>query len=142
MDLKERIERINETRKKHGLSIQQLADMCKISTSTVSRTLAGKTEPTDFTIISMEDALGITDKPVGDAIMERVESDPILERYLNMQEMRIIRLRAHYNMLLEEKNRWIKRLVVLCLIFISFIFIMLIIDLTKSDIGWVRDTFG
>ena len=133
---------INEIRKKHGLSIQQLADMCKISASTVSRTLAGKTEPTDFTIISMEDALGITDKPVGDAIMEHVASDPILERYLNMQEMRIIRLRAHYNMLLAEKNRWIRRLFLLCIGFVVIIIIILAIDMMQSDIGWIRQSIG
>lgn len=103
MELKERIDRINAARKEHGLSIQQLADMCQISASTVSRTLAGKTEPTDFTITAMEEALGITDKPIGEPIMERVSSDPILERYLNMQEMRIIRLRAHYNAPHREK---------------------------------------
>ena len=57
MDLKSRIDRINAARKEHGLSIQQLADMCGISASTVSRTLAGKTEPTDYTIHAMEDAL-------------------------------------------------------------------------------------
>lgn len=142
MDLKERIERINETRKKHGLSIQQLADMCKISASTVSRTIAGKTEPTDFTIIAMEDALGITDKPVGDAIMERVASDPILERYLNMQEMRIVRLRAHYNMLLAEKNRWIRRLFFLCIGFVVIIIVILAIDMMQSDIGWMRQSIG
>lgn len=142
MDLKDRIERINEIRKKHGLSIQQLADMCKISASTVSRTIAGKTEPTDYTIIAMEDALGITDKPVGDAIMERVASDPILERYLNMQEMRIIRLRAHYNMLLAEKNRWIRRLFLLCIGFVVIIIVILAMDMMQSDIGWMRQSIG
>lgn len=142
MDSEDRIERIIEIRKKQGLSIQQLADMCKISASTVSRTLAGKTEPTDFTIIAMEDALGITDKPVGDAIMEHIASDPILERYLNMQEMRIIRLRAHYNMLLAEKNRWIRRLFLLCIGFVVIIIGILAIDMMQSDIGWMRQSIG
>lgn len=142
MDLKSRIDRINAARKEHGLSIQQLADMCKISASTVSRTLAGKTEPTDFTTMAMEEALGITDKPVGDPIMERVASDPILERYLNMQEMRIVRLRAHYNMLLAEKNRWIMLLFILCLVFVIFICSILVLDVLHPDIGWIREKLG
>lgn len=142
MDIGGRIERIDAERHNQGLSIQQLADMCQISASTVSRTLAGKTEPTDYTIHAMEQSLGITDKPVGDAIMEHVESDPILERYLNMQEMRIIRLRAHYNMLLAEKNRWIRRLFFLCIGFVVIIIFILAIDMMQSDIGWMRQQLG
>lgn len=142
MDLKSRIDRINAVKMENGLSIQQLADMCGISASTVSRTLAGKTEPTDFTITAMEESLGITDKPVGEPIMERVSSDPILERYLNMQEIRIIRLRAHYNMLLTEKNRWIILLFILSLILVIFICSILALDVLHPDIGWIREHIG
>ena len=142
MELKDRIDRINAARKEHGLSIQQLADMCDISASTVSRTLAGKTEPTDFTITAMEEALGITDKPIGEPIMERVSSDPILERYLNMQEMRIVRMRAHYNMLLAEKNRWIMLLFILSLVLVIFICYIMVLDVLHPDIGWIRQQLG
>lgn len=142
MDLKERIDRINATRKEHGLSIQQLADMCGISASTVSRTLTGKTEPTVYTIHALEDALGITDAPIGEPILERAASDPILERYLNMQEMRIVRLRAHYNMLLAEKNRWIVLLFILSLILVIFICSILVFDVLHPNIGWIRQQLG
>ena len=142
MELKDRIDRINAARKEHGLSIQQLADMCDISASTVSRTLAGKTEPTDFTITAMEEALGITDKPIGEPIMERVASDPILERYLNMQEMRIVRMRAHYNMLLAEKNRWIMLLFILSLVLVIFICYIMVLDVLHPDIGWILQQLG
>lgn len=142
MDLKSRIDRINDARKEHGLTMQQLADMCDLSASTVSRTLAGKTEPTDFTINTMEGALGITDDPIGEPIMERAASDPILERYLNMQEMRIIRMRAHYNMLLAEKNRWIMLLFILSLILVMFICYILVLDVLHPDIGWIRQQLG
>lgn len=142
MDLRGRIERINATRKEHGLTMQQLADMCGLSASTVSRTLSGKTEPTDYTINTMEDALGITDDPIGEPIMERAASDPILERYLNMQEMRITRMRAHYNMLLAEKNRWIMLLFILSLVLVIFICYILVIDVLHPDIGWIRQQLG
>lgn len=126
--MNERIEVIMEEKQKQGLSIQQLADMCKLSASTVSRTLSGKTEPTEYTIKSMEEVLGITDKPTGESITELISSDPILELYLNMQENRIARLRAHYNMLIEDKNRWIRRLFFLCIGFVIIIiwFLLLI----------------
>lgn len=138
MELKERIYRINAARKEHGLSIQQLSDMCGISASTVSRTLAGKTEPTDYTTNALEDALGITDAPIGEPILERAASDPILERYLNMQEIRIIRLRAHYNMLIAEKNRWIMMLFLLSLSLVIIIIVILAIDVINPNAGWVR----
>ncbi|MGN1026196.1 MAG: multiprotein-bridging factor 1 family protein [Faecousia sp.] len=140
--MKSRIENIIQARQEQGLSIQQLADMCQLSASTVSRTLSGKTEPTEYTIKVMEDALGITDKPIGDSIMDRVSNDPILERYLNMQEVRINRLRAHYNMLLAEKTRWINMLFVLSLILVSFICFILVMDVLHPDIGWIRKQLG
>lgn len=142
MDLKSRIDRINAVKMENGLSIQQLADMCGISSSTVSRTLTGKTEPTDYTIHALEEALGITDAPIGEPILERAASDPILERYLNMQEIRIVRLRAHYNMLLAEKNRWIMMLFILSLILVIFICCILVLDVLHPDIGWIRQHIG
>lgn len=138
----ERIEAIMTEKLKQGLSIQQLADMCQLSASTVSRTLAGKTEPTEYTIRAMEMALGITDNPVIDTMEERAADDPILKRYLDMQESRINRMRAHYNMLLAEKSRWIMLLFILCLVLVIFICIILVLDVLHQDIGWVRDTFG
>lgn len=145
--MSERIELIIIEREKQGLSIQQLADMCKLSASTVSRTLSGRTEPTEYTLVAMENALGISNKPTGDPISERAENDPILKKYLNMQEIRIVRLRAHYNMLDAEKSRWIRRLFFLCIVFViinitllATIIIILAIDMMQSDIGWIRQS--
>ena len=142
MDLKSRIARIDAVRNENGLSIHQLSDMCNISKSTISRVLAGKNEPKEYTICAMEEALGITDQPVGELIRERAESDPFLEAYLNMQEMRIKRLRAHYTMLLAEKNRWIMLLFILSLILVIFICSILVFDALHPDIGWIRQQLG
>lgn len=142
MELKDRIDRINAVKVENGFSVQQLADMCGISASTVSRTLTGKTEPTDYTINAMESALGITDAPIGEPILERAASDPILEAYLNMQKERITRMRAHYNMLLAEKNRWIMMLFILSLILVIFICCILVLDVLHPDIGWIREHLG
>ena len=108
--MNERIKAIIQERNKQGLSIQQLADMCQISASTVSRTLAGKTEPTDYTIHAMEESLGIADVP-----MDSLPEDQTIERYMKLQDSRIARLRAFYNRELAEKDRWIRFLCVLCL---------------------------
>lgn len=136
--MNERIETIILEKQKQGLSVQQLADMCRLSASTVSRTLSGKTEPTDFTIRAMEEALGITDKQTGEPIDSHIENDPILQRYLNMQETRILRLRAHYNMLIAEKNRWIMMLFLLSLALVIVIIVILAFDVMHPDVGWVR----
>lgn len=140
--MNERISAIMQERNKQGLSIQQLADMCQLSASTVSRTLSGKTDPSEYTIHAMEEALGITDKQTGEPIDAHIENDPILQRYLNMQETRILRLRAHYNMLLAEKNRWIMMLFILSLILVIFICCILVLDVLHPDIGWIREHLG
>ena len=113
MDIDGRIERIDAERHNQGLSIQQLADMCQLSASTVSRTLAGKTEPTDYTIHAMEESLGIADSP-----MDSLPEEQTIERYMKLQDSRIARLRAFYNRELAEKGRWIRFLCVLCLFLI------------------------
>lgn len=129
MDIEERIQRIDDVRHVQGLSIQQLADMCHISKSTVSRTLAGKTAPTEYTLRAMEESLGITDSEIGDNIMAPYANDPIVERYLNTQENRIVRLRAFYNRELAEKDRWIHLLLyILLLLVILMILICLFME--------------
>ena len=110
VDIEGRIARIDAERHNQGLSIQQLADMCQLSASTVSRTLAGKTEPTDYTIHAMEESLGIADSP-----MDRLPEEQTIERYMKLQDSRIARLRAFYNRELAEKDRGIRFLCVLCL---------------------------
>lgn len=136
--MNERIDAIMQERQKQGLSIQQLADMCQLSASTVSRTLSGKTDPSEYTIHAMEEALGITDEQTGEPIDAHIENDPILQRYLNMQETRILRLRAHYNMLIAEKNRWIMMLFLLSLSLVIIIIAILVIDVINPNAGWVR----
>lgn len=142
MDTQSRIDRINNERLRQSLSYQQFADMSGVSQSTAHRTLTGKTIPDGATIDAMEEALGITDNPAGEPIQFLAESNPILERYLNTQEARINRMRAHYNMLLAEKNRWIMMLFILSLILVIFICGILVFDVLHPDIGWIRQQLG
>lgn len=140
--MKERISAIDSERIKRGLSIQQLADLSMLSNATVSRTLSGKTEPTANTLLSMEAALGIgMESPLNqDPIAPKLDSDPFLRYYFELQEGRIAQQRAHYNMLLAEKNRWIKFLFIVLLLLMCFILALLIYDLLNPAIGYARLT--
>lgn len=141
MNMDARIQAIIKAKDAQKLTNQQLADMCDISESTVSRTLAKKTAPTLYTISVIEEFLGITEKPVDDPIVEKLtEEDPLIGRYLDMLEDRISRMRGHYNMLLAEKNRWIKLLFVLTIILAVTLVTFLVLDILHPDIGWMRHT--
>ena len=138
MTSRERIDRIRQSMREQGLTNQQLADMSQISASTVSRTLAGKTEPEQHTLEAMESAIGITDKPIADPAMPKGNIDQSAQLYINLMEMRISRMRAHYNMLLAEKRRWIVTCVAIILILLIVLICSLIFDASYPSIGWIQ----
>lgn len=138
MTSRDRICRITEARKVQGLTVQQLADMSQISVSTVYRTLSGKTEPEQFTLQAMEEALGITDKPVADPTFPKGSIDHQAQLYINLMESRIARLRAHYNMLLAEKRRSIRMCVATITILVVALILSIIFDIYHPGIGWIR----
>lgn len=138
MNSKERVARIEAERKKQGLSIQQLADMSQISSSTVYRTVTGKTVPSDFTIQTMELSLGISDDPQQDHLFEEGTITPLAERYIATLELRIARLRAHYNMIIATKDRWLILSFAMNIILIVFLFFWIFYDLKNPSLGWIR----
>lgn len=140
MDLSERVTALKNEKKKQNLSIQQMADMSGLSAATVSRTLAEKTEPSIYTLSALENALGLgIDPPPGENPLEQhIGDDPLLKYYFTLQESRIERLRAHYNMLLAEKNRWIKFLLVISLLLVIFICFMLVYDVLHLETGYIK----
>ncbi len=140
--MENRIEKIIQAKQEQGLSVQQLSDMSKLSASTISRTLSGKTTPTEYTIRMLEEVLGLLNKPEEDPILKRAADDPILHRYLLMLEDRISRMRAHYNMLLAEKNRWIILSFAINIILVAFVCTVLTFDVLHPDIGWIRHQLG
>lgn len=140
--MEKRIDRIIQARLEQGLSVQQLADMSSLSASTISRTLSGKTAPTEFTLRRLEESLGIMSMTAEDPIVKQAESDPMLKHYVLMWEDRICRMRSHYNMLLAEKNRWIWLSFSLNIILVGFVCAMLTLDVLHPDIGWIRQQLG
>ena len=138
MNSKERIDRIEAERKRQGLSIQQLADMSQISSSTVYRALTGKTVPSEFTLQAMELSLGISGDPQQDHLFEEGTITPLAERYIDTLELRIARLRAHYNMLIATKDRWLILSFAMNIILIVFMLFWILCDLRNPSLGWIH----
>ena len=137
-----RLEAIRTEKLRQGLSATQLADMCDLSHSTVSRAFSGKTEPSEYTLNAMGTALGTGSAPPEAADQE----DMTLRQYQALMENRIARMRAFYNMLLAEKDRAIseKRRWIIFLVFFSVMVILLsfalvAVDIMSPNIGWIRD---
>ena len=137
-----RLEAIRTEKLRQGLSNTQLADMCDLSHSTVSRAFSGKTEPSEYTLNAMETALGTGSAPPESADPE----DMTLRQYQALMETRIARMRAFYNMLLAEKDRaiaekrrWIIFLVCFSVMVILLSFALVAVDIMSPNIGWIRD---
>ena len=137
-----RLEAIRTEKLRQGLSDTQLADMCDLSHSTVSRAFSGKTEPSEYTLNAMETALGTGSAPPESADQE----DMTMRQYQVLMENRIARMRAFYNMLLAEKDRsiaekrrWVIFLVCLSISILLLSFALIAIDVMSPNIGWIRD---
>ena len=140
--MNKRLEAIRTEKLRQGLSDTQLADMCDLSHSTVSRAFSGKTEPSEYTLNAMETALGTGSAPPAAADQE----DMTLRQYQAIMENRIARMRAFYNMLLAEKDRaisekrrWIIFLVCFSVMVILLSFALVAVDIMSPNIGWIRD---
>ena len=58
------------------------------------------------------------------------------ERQAQAYEERIKRVTSHFNMLLAEKNRWIRTLAGIIGIMIVGVLSLLLIDIATPDLGW------
>ena len=58
------------------------------------------------------------------------------ERQSIAYEERIKRVTSHFNMLLAEKNRWIRTLSIIIGLMVSGFFSILLIDLATPELGW------
>lgn len=142
------IAKINEI----GITRQQLSDASGVPKSTIDRILRKETpNPSLQTVLDLAAAVGYTfgnhpEQP--EAIPAASVKDPMVSHLISVYENRgrayeerIKRITAHFNMLLAEKNRWIRLSLTLNLIFVVFFALIVLIDVTNSDIGWVREMF-
>lgn len=121
--MEERIEKIKAAQAAQGLSAQQLAEISTVSKSTVYRVLRGETSPDSVTLDLLEEALGLSAVPA------------------TVQDAHALACRScrySYNRQLAEKDLWIRREFVVCLILVAFICLLLIVDISIPNAGWVR----
>lgn len=137
-------------RKQHeiGMTNQQFSDASGIPKASIERIKRGDTaNPTIETVLALSGAVGYTfsnhpeqPSPVPDESKIR---DPMTlhminyyERQAQAYEERIKRVTSHFNMLLAEKNRWIRTLAGIIGIMIVGVLSLLLIDIATPDLGW------
>ena len=121
--MEERIEKIKAARAAQGLSAQQLAEISTVSKSTIYRILRGETSPDSVTLDLLEEALGLTVPPaIG----------------LDAHARACRTCRQSYTRQLAEKELWIGREFIVCLILVAFICLLLIVDIATPSAGWLR----
>lgn len=125
--------------KELGMDNQQLHDASKVPKATIERIKRGDTQnPSLQTIMDLAAAVGY---PIGQPMPQKprhADMDMNTEYLVRTYDDQIARLRAHYTMLLAEKNRWITYLFILCLILVGFIVSILIYDIVLTDHGWLQ----
>lgn len=134
-----------------GLTNQQFSDASGVPKATIERIKRGDTtNPTMQTILDLAAAVGYSFgnhpeqiPPVPDANTIR---DPMIAHMITVYEnrgenyeARIKRITAHFNMLLAEKNRWLKFSLALNIILVLFLCGLLIYDFTHLDRGWIQE---
>lgn len=153
MTVSDIIDDLNKQIKEIGISRQQVSDACRVPKSTLDRILRKETpNPSMQTILDIAAAVGYTfsnhpEQP--EVVPSASVKDPMVSHLIAVYENRgrtyeerIKRITAHFNMLLAEKNRWLRFSLTLNLIFVLFFAIVILVDVTNTDIGWVREMFG
>lgn len=137
-------------RKQHeiGMTNQQLHDASGVPKASIERIKRGDTpNPTIETILALSAAVGFTfsNQPTPTPpIPETVKvNDPMLQILLAHYEKQDIdhseqmkRVTAHFNMLLAEKNRWIRTLSMIIGIMLTGFISILLIDIATPELGW------
>lgn len=134
-----------------GFTNQQWADASGVPKTTIDRIVRRETaNPSMGTILDMAAAVGFTfsnhPEQLPAAPQELGIKDPMVQHMIQIYENRglayeerIKRNTAHFNMLLAEKNRWIKFSLVLNIILVVFICGILLYDVLHPDVGWIRE---
>lgn len=134
-----------------GFTNQQWSDASGVPKTTIDRIKRKETvNPSMQTILDMANAVGYTISSIPEQIpavpQEVGIKDPMVQHLITVYENRgrdyqerIKRNTAHFNMLLAEKNRWLKFSLTLNIVLVGFLCIMLVMDVLHPDIGWIRE---
>lgn len=145
------IDGIIAKKNERNLNNQQLSDASGVPKPTVDRILRKDTaNPSLQTVLDLAAAVGYSfsnhPEQLPAAPQELGIKDPMVQHLIQVYENRgrsyeerIKRNSAHYNMLLAEKNRWLKFSLTLNIILVVFICAILLYDATHPDVGWIRE---
>lgn len=126
-------DRLNEERKRRGLTNQQLAELSGVPLSTITRVLNGETkDPTITTLNAITAALGITLDDIFHEVSTNEHGAELVSRQM-------------FNVMLSEKNAQIARLqnekkvlfiILMCCFVLVFAFTL--VDAINGRVGWIR----
>jgi len=153
MTTSEILEGIFEKQAEIGMTNQQFSDASSVPKATIERIKRGDTaNPTIQTILDLAAAVGYTFSNIKEDAEQTAGSgikDPMVLHMINVYENRgrayeerIKRTTSHFNMLLAEKNRWLKFSLSLNLILVIFICGILVYDITNLDRGWIQEVMS
>lgn len=144
------IDGIIAKKNERGMSNQQLSDASRVPKPTIDRILRKDTpNPSMQTVLDLAAAVGYSfsnhpEHPPASPPEIGIR-DPMVLHMINIYENRersyeerIKRNTAHFNMLLAEKNRWLRMSLTMNIILIVFICGILIYDVTHPNVGWFR----
>lgn len=133
MDFEKLIVRCEDAMKEKNLTNKDVARMSNVSEATVSRTLTGRGQNASAaTLIAICDALNVP--------AEAADQDP---EQMTAALERVYRARiADLKLVIDNKERWVRKLFVVCLALGGFILLVLLIDIFNPNIGWIRSALG
>lgn len=121
---------LKEMKDRSGLTNKELSELSGVPLSTVSKIMSGHTDiPNYQTVCDLVKAMGGSldalagIRPAEEAGPERAEESSEIKLYIQM---------------IEEKNRWLKRLFVICCILMTVIVGILLFDYLHPTIGFIQ----
>ena len=144
IDLDILLPELDARRSAQNLSYQNVADACQVSQTTIIRIFKRQTEPTVPMLQKIAAVVKLEQRKEEIVLTGYTQEDYIrfLQRSLEAAKeeynTRHAQEEARYNMLLAEKNRWIRYLFFTVILVAGFLVTWLIIDVTHPHIGWIQ----
>lgn len=133
MDFEKLIVRCEDAMREKNLTNKDVARMSNVSEATVSRTFTGRGQNASAaTLIAICDALNV---PAEAADQELGQLSTALEC---VYQARITDLK----LVIANKERWVRKLFVVCLVLVAFILTVFMIDILNPNVGWFRSALG
>ena len=116
-----------------NLTNRDVARLANISEATVSRTFTGRGQNASVaTLIAICEALNVS---------AEAETPNTASHNLAIEQVYQARI-EDLKLVIANKERWIRRLFVVCLALVGFVLTALIIDILNPDVGWIRNALG